>query len=30
MIVFGEKRNITDNLRFLPGNTSDEWKPGQR
>ena len=22
MIVFGEKRNITDNLRFLPGNTS--------
>jgi hypothetical protein len=22
MIVFAEKRNITDNLRFLPGNTS--------
>jgi hypothetical protein len=22
MIVFGEKRNITDNLRFLPGDTS--------
>jgi hypothetical protein len=22
MIIFGQKRNITDNLRFLPGNTS--------
>ncbi len=22
MIIFGEKRNITDNLRFLPGDTS--------
>ena len=30
MIVFGEKRNITDNLRFLPGNTSVEWQSGQR
>ena len=28
MIVFGEKRNITDNLRFLPGNTSTNGSLG--
>src|SRR5689334_5681355 len=28
MIVFGEKRNITDNLRFLPGNTSSNGSLG--
>ena len=28
MIVFGEKRNITDNLRFLPGNTSSSGSLG--
>jgi hypothetical protein len=28
MIVFGEKRNITDNLRFLPGNTSGNGSLG--
>jgi len=28
MIVFGEKRNITDNLRYLPGNTSTKSLSG--
>ena len=28
MIIFGEKRNITDNLRFLPGNTSSNGSLG--
>ncbi|HEY1336196.1 MAG TPA: TonB-dependent receptor [Bryobacteraceae bacterium] len=28
MIVFGERRNITDNLRFLPGNTSSNGSLG--
>ena len=28
MIVFGEKRNITDNLRYLPGNTSSNGSLG--
>ena len=28
MILFGEKRNITDNLRFLPGNTSSNGSLG--
>ena len=28
LIVFGEKRNITDNLRFLPGNTSSNGSLG--
>ena len=28
MIVFGEKRNITDNLRFLPGNSSGNGSLG--
>ena len=29
MIIFGEKRNITDFLRFLPGNTSTNGSHGQ-
>ena len=28
MDLFGEKRNITDNLRYLPGNTSTNGSLG--